>query len=380
VAGQLWQSSVVGMSDTLGIAVATLAAVGAARHAATGRRRWLLLAAVGCAAAIQVRWVYGLVTIAIAGLVAWTLIGRWRGGDAAVRRSAVAQLVVGAVVGLVVVVPTVLPMVDAARAGGAIPFTADFAAYRWDPASALRSSFDTLDGRLSYALPTGAFYGLQAVESYWAFGLGLLALPGLAVVLRQRSPAQTALLVAWPALVVGFLVGGATQNTRFFLAAWPPVAILVASGAVWLWSTAARWQRGRMVVVGLLALGLLVNAAAAARFTDAFIDRQLHDLAAIRSLAARVPGDARILTIGATPVLRHDGRQDVVELFDLDEAAARALVDDPRTEYVLVDLDAIHGQWAGTIPGRTVAALEADPGLASVATAGAWTLARVDAR
>jgi hypothetical protein len=132
-------------------------------------------------------------------------------------------------------------------------------------------------------------------------------------------------------------------------------------------------------VVGLLALGLLLNAVDAARFTEGFIVRQQHDLAAIRSLAARVPGGARILTIGATPLLRHDGRPDVIELFDLDEEAARALIDDPRTEYVLVDLDAIHGQWAGTIPGRTVAALEADPGLESIGTAGAWTLARVGA-
>jgi hypothetical protein len=364
------------MSDTLGVALATLAAIGAARHAETGRWRWLGLAAVGCALAIEVRWVYGLVTIAVAGLVAWTLVSRWRrpGDD---RRSALAQLVVGGVVGIVVLLPTLLPMLGAARSGLAIPFTADFAAYRWDPSSALRSSFDTLDGRLTYPLPTGAFYLLQPVAPYWAFGLGVLAVPGLALALRARSAARIALLVAWPALVVGFLIGGGTQNTRFFLAAWPPVAILIALGAAWLWSVAGRWRHGRPLVAGLFALGLVLNGIEAARFTDGFIVRQQHDLTAIRSLAARVPGDARILTIGATPVLRHDGRPDVVELFDLDEAAARALADDPRTEYVLVDLDAIHGQWARTIPGHAVAALEADPGLEPIANAGAWTLARV---
>jgi hypothetical protein len=66
VCGQLWQSSVVVMSDTTGLALATLSAVALVRYAKTGHALWLLLASAAIAYATLTRWIYGLVAVPFA--------------------------------------------------------------------------------------------------------------------------------------------------------------------------------------------------------------------------------------------------------------------------------------------------------------------------
>ena len=76
--GQLWQSSAVAMSDTLSIALAPRRAWAACRYGRTGRTRWLLLAAAAVAAAIDTRWVYGLVAVPIAAVALLGVRAVWR--------------------------------------------------------------------------------------------------------------------------------------------------------------------------------------------------------------------------------------------------------------------------------------------------------------
>jgi hypothetical protein len=131
------------------------------------------------------------------------------------------------------------------------------------------------------------------------------------------------------------------------------------------------------VGVALAAGWLVVAVVLAGRFTTAFIDRQVNDLAAIRSLEAQVPAGSRLISMGPTGVFVYDGVPDVVELYGLEPAAATVLVGEVRPSYLVVDQAAIDGQWAGLGPGRTVATIRAQRGLTTIAMAGAWTLYRI---
>ena len=105
------------------------------------------------------------------------------------------------------------------------------------------------------------------------------------------------------------------------------------------------------VIGGALVVAWVAGAVVVAgRFTDAFIVRQVADLTAIRSLEAQVPPGARLVSMGPTGVFVRDGVPDVVELFDLDPAAAAALLADGRPSYLVIDPGAIAGQWAGRGP------------------------------
>src|SRR5712692_11447556 len=61
--GQLWQSSIVVMADTTGLALATFAAYALMRYGRTGHLAWLLVAAAAIAYATLTRWIYGLVGV-----------------------------------------------------------------------------------------------------------------------------------------------------------------------------------------------------------------------------------------------------------------------------------------------------------------------------
>ncbi len=158
-----------------------------------------------------------------------------------------------------------------------------------------------------------------------------------------------------------FLAGSPYQNTRFFLSAMPPVAILIAVG-VWRAGDARRRagcpggasRSGRASSLAIAGAWLLVAILVAGRFTAAFIDRQAGDLAAIRRLEADVPAGARIISMGPTGVFVRDGVPDVVELFDLDPDGATALLADGRPSYLVIDPVAMAGQWAGRRPALTV--------------------------
>jgi hypothetical protein len=401
VAPQLWQSSVVGMADTSAAAAAAAGAWAACRYWRLGGTRWLGLAAGGLGLALGIRWIYGLVAVP---LVALALVAFHREARRRRPSESVRAAVVAALVGVAIVIPVAIPMLGAIAAGRPVPFAADFSAYQWDVANALRSTIQTLDGELTYDQAGSAYYASQPVRRYWFGLLGLLAVPGMLAVIRRPAVPAVAVLLAWPALVVGFLAGGGYQNPRFFLAAMPPLAILVALGAGLVWGSRSSSRghartpsdvsprpstaRGAHAVGMALALaiavlvpaGLASNAAYAASYTDAFVVRHAADLAAIRSLALRAPADARLITLGATPVLRHDGRADVVELYWLDEGSVAALVADGRPTYLLVDMASMRSQWAAAAPGRAVRALEREPGLEPIGSAGIWTLYRVGSR
>jgi 4-amino-4-deoxy-L-arabinose transferase-like glycosyltransferase len=219
----LWQSAAAVMSDTTGLAAVTLGAWALVRYAVTDRRRWLLLSAGAVAFAIDVRTVYALVALplALAGVMVARrhVPSRWL------------DVALAAVVGAAVLAPMLVPMLIAAASREPIPFAVSLQSHGWDPANMFRSAFDGPDGHFEFELPMGLFYLLEPARGYH---LGLLfaafALVGVVAVSRRPTALNVAVLIAWPLLIIGFLAGDTTQNTRFALAALPPVAILAATG------------------------------------------------------------------------------------------------------------------------------------------------------
>ena len=367
------------MSDTLSIALATAGAWAVCRFVRTERMRWLLLAAALVAAAIETRWVFGLVAIPI-GVVG--LIGLRRVWEHD-RRGAIGGGIGAVVFGALVFAPVGLPMAQAFLDGAPVPFAADFGAYHWDALNAFRTTFDTSDGRLVHPLPSGAFYLGQVVAPYWFGPLGLLAVWGGAWVIRRagarsghpprrlaadrdRFPGRVA-LPEHPVLPVGDAAGGHPHRDR-------PVAGDSGHRA----PDPARAPRGAAVIGGALVVAWVAGAVVVAgRFTDAFIVRQVADLSAIRSLEAQVPPGARLVSMGPTGVFVRDGVPDVVELFDLDPSAATDLLADgrPATSSSTRAPSTVNGRDGPR--ARTVEAIRASRGLTRIDEAGAWTLYRI---
>lgn len=354
--GQLWQSSVVVMADSTGLAAATLGMWALARYgrydAKPSSMAWLLFAAAALAFAILARWAYALVAIPA---TAYALLLARLG-----RRKAISHSLAAALVVMVVLSPMWLPALGAwaSATGEAMPFAVDLHVYSWNPLNALRRQFVTADGLLSYSWPNGLWYALApAHRFYFTPLLAPLLIPGLWAVLRRRAAGPLFLLVGWAAVIFLFHAGAPWQNFRFNLAHLPPLAILLASGV----ETAAAWLASRLhsqfarrlallLLSGYLLAGMLLMAYGGRALTRGFVDRKNADLALVRQVEAEVPPGADLVTFGLTLTFQHNSHLPTYEIFYLDQPALAQLTSSGRPLYVLLDLENVERQWQGRPP------------------------------
>jgi hypothetical protein len=153
--GQLWQSSIVIMSDTTGLALATIGVWSLVRYRRRNRARWLVLASATLAWAVLTRWAYALVAIPCA-IYAATALAR---GD---RRRTIRHAVLASIVAGAILAPVLVPALTGLQSAGSgiAPFATDLQVYSWSPLNAVRREFITADGLLAYPWPNGLFYAL----------------------------------------------------------------------------------------------------------------------------------------------------------------------------------------------------------------------------
>ncbi|MDW8269464.1 MAG: hypothetical protein RMN24_09890, partial [Anaerolineae bacterium] len=163
--GQLWQSSVVVMADTTGLAAATVGMAAWCRYGrpeAPLQARWLTLAAVCLAFAVLTRWAYALAALVVLGftLAVWRRQPRrvvWRHALAAV----LPALIVLAPLGWSFLTGAVDPV------SGRAAFAGNLQVYTWSPLNALRREFPTPDGLLRHRWPNGLWYALAPAHRYY---------------------------------------------------------------------------------------------------------------------------------------------------------------------------------------------------------------------
>jgi 4-amino-4-deoxy-L-arabinose transferase-like glycosyltransferase len=368
VTGQLLQSSLVVMADTLGIATATAGAWALFRYRSTAAARWLIIAAAAFSWAIMTRWIYALVAIPFA-LWALTLVAR------RTPRTALLHMTGAVAVSVIILGPIVVPAL-AGLTGSQAPFAGDVQVYRWNPANAVQREFTTGDGALRYSLPSGLYYAL-APGAWWYFGpiLGALIVPGLWAWLRRRTAPLVGLLVAWALIVLVFHAGNPWQNPRFALAALPPLGILAALGYAQIRSAAdTRIRRAGSVC---LVAGLALAAIGGAVLVDRFIARKQDDVATVRWTERLAAPTSQLLTFGLTATFQQYGSLHTIDLSEVNAATMHQLLSDGRPTVVLVDLAGIEEQWKGQPPWTSYRALRDGPGMVALGTRGSYTLLAV---
>lgn len=365
---QLWQSSAVIMSDTVGLAAATLGAWALARYGRRRQGRWLVAASGAFAWALLTRWIYGLVAIPCA---AYALIV-WARGFSAQRSPSLVQGVAAAFVAVAIL----SPLLATRLTPGSSAFTGDLEVYTWSPLTAFLREHDTVDGRLSYSWPNGLYYALAPAHRYYLTPLlAVFVLPGVWVALRRRALGPGLLLVGWVASVYGFHAGAPWQNFRFTLAYLPPLAVLAALGLeTFQHYLGSRWRWGVWLWMGA---GLLSMAVGGAQLTQSFITRKADDLALMRAVEARMPPGARLLTFTLTLTFQHYSVVETLELFDVSPDALPALLADGRPTFLLLDVRQVETQWQGRALEASYHWLRDERGLMVLEQFDAYTLFQV---
>lgn len=363
--GQLWQSSMVVMSDTTGLACATIGAWSLVRYARHQSLSWVLLGAFALSYATLARWIYSLVGVPCA-VYALMVLRRDRALLHATLAVVVAALVLVPILGPGLVGALTAPHQDASFAG-------NLQVYSWSPLNAFRRDFFTADGHLSYTLPNGVYYALLAASPAYAGPLlAAAALPGVYAASHEWQRPSVVLIVGWAAVVYAFHAGAPWQNIRFALAYLPPLAILAAAGLSFAWHRV----RQKQVVTVYALLGLVVMLVGGVRLNEAFIDRKDDDLALVSWVDSQVSPGAQLLSFGPTLTLQHYSDVPTRDLYEIAPDELGHLMDRPT--YVLVDEANIEDQWRGQFPERDFRALRDGVGLSELGQRSGLTLFRVD--
>jgi hypothetical protein len=370
LSGQLWQSSIVVMADTTGLALATFSAFALLRYRRSNKVGWLIAASAALAYATLARWIYGLVAIPFAtyGLSALPHLR-----NTAVRHAIWAVAIAAALL-LPVLGPPLLGLLSHPDAPAS--FAGNLQVYSWSPLNAFQRDFLTADGHLSYPWPNGVYYAVAPLNPAF-FGLLLApwALVGGWVAFKSWPPSRLGLIVGWIGIVYAFHAGAPWQNFRFTLAYLPPLAILCALGLVWTW----RMANSRIAVIALVCavLGLLSTAYGGVRLVQGFIDRKQEDLALVHWVDAQVEPGARLFTFGPTLTFRHYTQMLTFDLFDVTASDISSVLAIAAPTYLVVDEHNLQDQWLDKAPDQNFQKLRDGPGLTPLGSQGVYTLFRV---
>ncbi len=367
VCGQLWQSSIVVMADTTGLALGTFAAFATVRYTRGdgGTGAWLVGAAAAIAYATLARWIYGLVALPLAAFVLLRMRPR--------ALHVAAALVIGGLIVLPVVGPSLVGLLTHPDTPAA--FAGNFQVYSWSPLNALRHDFFTADGHLQYALPNGLYYAIAPANPAF-MGPILAAWMLVGLITAKAWPRSNAiLLVGWAAIVYAFHAGAPWQNFRFALAYLPPLAILSAAGALFAWRHLRATPRSLVAVV--TAIGLLTTSAAAVRLVQGFIDRKDEELGLVTWVDSQAPPAAELLTFGPTLAFRHYSNLPTFDLYESSPTEVTEIISRPVTPLLLIDEASIESQWLGQWPSENFHRLRDGPGLTLLGMNGPYSLYRV---
>jgi hypothetical protein len=372
--GQLWQSSIVVMADTTGLALATLGAFALARYSRQQKLAWLLVAAAAVAYATLARWIYALVGVPFAIYALWAIVQGVHQAKYTALWHAVAATLVVALILVPVVGPPLLGLLN--HPADPATFAGNFQVYSWSPLNAFARDFFTADGHLSYAQPNGLYYA--SAPANLAFFGPLLApwiLLGLWTAWREWPRTALVLVLGWAAVVYAFHAGAPWQNFRFTLAYLPPLAILVAYGLTWAWR---RLDRRVGAVIGVwAALGLVSMAVGGVRLVQGFVDRKADDLALVQWVETQTPPSARLFSFGPTLTFRHYASYPTIDLYDVTPSDLAINLAARAPTFVLLDEANVDQQWRDQAPYTNFEWLKAGPGLVKVGDRSGYALFRV---
>ncbi len=399
--GQLWQSSIVVMSDTTALALGTLGVWAVARYGHTGRGRWLIFAAAALAYALLTRWAFGLVALPATLYALYITLVKARNTQQPTvnstqlpltqhqppRSHILILLFAAAITVLLILSPVLYAILTQEREPRTshISFTGDLGVVSWHPLTAFQREFVTADGLLSYRWPTGLFYPLtSAYLVYFTPFLAWLILPGFWVIIRERAAAALFLVCGWAGIAIVFLMGIGYQNFRFSLVYLPPLAIAAALGLTTLWSQLRSSKHPPhsspiplLAFIFLISIGGITMTFNGGRLVNTFITNKNHDLATVAWVTQQTEPDSNLICLGLTLTFQQYSSLHTHEIFYLETTDIPPLLAAERPTYLLLDVNNVEKQWAERPPGTNFRWLQQQAQLTPIGQNGAFTLYRV---
>lgn len=374
--GQLWQSSVVVMSDTVALAAASFGLLlllyfgdDTRQRSQSSRLGLLALATVLISLAVLTRWSYGVMAIPCAAYVIVCGLGKGT-------RFLCSAIIVGLVAGVVLLWPPLTSILGSLTVEKSEEISLGaFQTVRWSLKNFFGSEFTGPDGYQAYRFPNAAYYALAPAHRYYFTpALAVFLVPGLWAVLR-RPNRDLSLLLGCGVVLWALFAGLPWQNFRYSLACLPPLAVFLGIGASVILRRVGNGVRP--LVRGYLMVGIALMAFFGWNLVDRFMERKASDLEAIRWVEERVPPDSRLVTFQLTAAFRYYSQLDALELYGLKSEQLKDLDSGEMPVFLFIDMKNLEEQWTGMSPWENYESFRRVPGVVEVGYHAGYTLFRM---
>ena len=224
----------------------------------------------------------------------------------------------------------------------------------WSPANTFANTFQTPDGLLTLERPVFFFNLLPAIHPAYLFPLLGLAIPfGIWGLWREKNCGALILLVGWAAPVYIFLAGIPYENFRFGLSLYPPLVILASYGISLITHHLSRFTSQKIFDIGywvFIGGSLLFMLVWAYRMVGPFLETQNASKTQVLEIAAQLPPDATVVTLGPTLIFDHYTTLNMVEFYSANEESLTHLIAESQPVFLLLDIPDTEGRWKGMGP------------------------------
>jgi len=359
----LFKSSIVIMSDSLGLMFAVWSLWLAVKYYNKAKPYHLILSSVLLAFAVMTRYVYAILTLIFLILVLIRLIKN-KAGLSKFVRDAVTAFAAGLIafsLQLYYILNFGIPYMQHGDNSGMWTL-------HWDMMNFLRSSFTTLDGTFDYRFVNGIFYSSPVFHPMYLSLFGIAFLSGLYFLIRHKNKPTLLICLSWILFFYLYLSGNPFQSLRFTMSYLPAMVIVSAAGIGYFKMRAT--YKNLLLSAGLIVL-LLYNVY----HMSGFMEQKQKELDVVNWIGNNIPESSAVIAFDITLAVSHYTKIKADELFNLKKNELINKIDIASNDiYLVLPVEKIKSQWKGQPLEQNCTLLETKYKLTTIAHINDFTI------
>ena len=332
--GSLVKSSIVIMSDALGLLFASLCMLYVVKYYNRQKLLYITLSFVFLSSAIMTRYAYLIMLIPLVICIAYVL------GENTYNRATIAKHCIFALfVSILIFMPQLYYIIKygigyfAPQAGEKIWVT------KWSPVNFFMKDFLTIDGTMHYKLWNALYYTAPLFHPLHLSIFGFTFLYGIFILFRKRQFQILSFCIIWNIFLYIFLAGGPFQSLRFTLSFLPALAVISSIG---LWSLKTKNIYKQL----FLSVGIAALIIFSIYHLRIFAEQKQNELTVVDWVNNNIPSGSQLFSFDITPALSHYSKIKPLEFYLLNADQLKNIIDTSGTAiYFILPEDKLNTQW-----------------------------------
>ena len=332
----LVKSSIVIMSDSLGLMFAAWGMWQFVKYFNTGKLKNIISAFIVFSLAIMTRYAFALLAVPlIIYLIYYLTVQK------PVRFKNIKDSLIAFVIGLIIFIPQLYYLFSYGVSYLQYEGEHGTWAAEWSFLNFFRKDFMTFDGTMHYKLWNGLYYLSPVFHPMYLLIFGIPFLTGLYLLIKRKQKSILVLLFGWIAVYYFYLSGNPFQSLRYTMSFLPAMAIVSAYGL------AEIKIKGLYKNIFLYA-GLILFVVYGVHHINGFANQKNTELEIVNKVSTVIPDGSTVFAFDITLAINHNTKLRADEFFNNTEEELKNKINTSKNDiYLILPVENIKSQWKG---------------------------------